>query len=131
MGGAVERLTPGYFALVMADGHHLRGDAPEGFEVISAILFVVCATAFVVLVLLTGWRLHAYRASVVDDFADPRRAFGFFTFVAGTNVLGVRLAAQGWTSGAAALLVRVRRPPGWCSGTSCPGPPCSAGRSGR
>jgi tellurite resistance protein TehA-like permease len=105
VGGAVEQLTPGYFALVMATGIISVGMHLKGFEVLSGILFAVCATAFVVLVLLTGWRLHAYRASVVDDFADPRRAFGFFTFVAGTNVLGVRLAAQGWSSGAAALLV--------------------------
>jgi tellurite resistance protein TehA-like permease len=39
---------------------------------------------------------------MAEDFLDPRRAFGFFTFVAGTNVLGVRLgmddhhAIMGW-----------------------------------
>ena len=103
--GAVEGLTPGYFALVMASGILSVGMHLRGFDVVSGALLVVCAAAFVVLLLLTGWRFVAFRAAVLEDFNDPSRAFGFFTFVAGTNVLGVRLAAQGWNSGAAALLV--------------------------
>jgi hypothetical protein len=54
--------------------------------------------AFVALIVLTAARLVAYRDAVVSDFLDPSRAFGFFTFVAGTNVLGVRLGLShpGW-----------------------------------
>jgi hypothetical protein len=33
---------------------------------------------------------------VVEDFTDPARGFGFFTFIAGTNVLAVRLAMDGY-----------------------------------
>jgi tellurite resistance protein TehA-like permease len=41
---------------------------------------------------------------VADDFTDPARGFGFFTFIAGGNVLGVRLAMDGHHAAAAALL---------------------------
>src|SRR3546814_14125613 len=33
---------------------------------------------------------------MLADFRDPKRAFGFFTFVAGTNVLGARAGMEGW-----------------------------------
>jgi tellurite resistance protein TehA-like permease len=41
----------------------------------------------------------------VDDLMDPRRAFGFYTFIAGTNVLGARLAMDGRHNLTAGLLV--------------------------
>jgi tellurite resistance protein TehA-like permease len=102
---AVESLTPGYFALVMASGIVSVGLHLEGHELLSTVLLGVCATAFVVLLCLTLWRFLSFRSSVNDDFLDPRRAFGFFTFVAGTNVLGVRLGLEGWYSATAVLLV--------------------------
>lgn len=92
---AVRGLTPGYFALVMASGIVSVGMFLEGFHTLSTLLFIVAAVAYVVLVVLTLWRLIAYRAALLDDFTDARRAFGFFTIIAGTNVLGVRLAMDG------------------------------------
>ena len=103
-GHAVEGLTPGYFALVMATGILSVGMHLEGFDGLSTALLAVCCTAFVVLLALTGWRLVSYRSAVVDDFTDPRRGFGFFTFVAGTNVLGVRLGLAGFHEATAVLL---------------------------
>ena len=105
MGRAVEGLTPGYFALVMASGIISVGMRLDGHDAISAALLLVCASAFVVLLSLTAWRFVAYRAATNDDFTDPRRGFGFFTFVAGTNVLGVRLGMEGHYAATAALLV--------------------------
>lgn len=105
VGRAVEGLTPGYFALVMATGIISVGLHLEGVDLASEALLAVCATAFVVLLVLTAWRTVAYRGAVVDDFTDPRRGFGFFTFVAGTNVLGVRLGAEGFHAATAVLLV--------------------------
>ncbi|HEY3559433.1 MAG TPA: tellurite resistance/C4-dicarboxylate transporter family protein [Kribbella sp.] len=102
---AVEGLTPGYFALVMASGIISVGLQLEGFHLLSRLLLVVCGAAFVVLLILTVWRLVAYGASMREDFTDPRRAFGFFTFVAGTNVLGVRLGVAGFYTATAVLLV--------------------------
>jgi tellurite resistance protein TehA-like permease len=104
-GAAVEGLTPGYFALVMATGIISVGMHLAGVHLVSRILLGVCAVAFVVLLSLTASRLAWYRSAVVEDFLDPRRAFGFFTFVAGTNVLGVRLGIAGLHSATAVLLV--------------------------
>lgn len=105
VGQAVEGLTPGYFALVMATGILSVGAELEGFDLLSEVLLGVCALSFVVLGALTAWRFVAYLSAVEDDFTDPRRAFGFFTFVAGTNVLGVRLGLEGWYTATAVLLV--------------------------
>lgn len=102
---AVHGLTPGYFALVMGSGIISVGMLLDGYVALSVLLLVVCVASFVVLVVLTAWRLVAYREAVVDDFTDPRRGFGFFTFIAGTNVLGVRVAMDGHYTLTAVLLV--------------------------
>lgn len=102
---ALEGLTPGYFALVMATGIISVGLRLEGFFAISGMLLVVSVVAFVVLVTLTVWRFAAHRQATNDDFNDPRRGFGFFTFVAATNVLGVRIGAEGYHWVTASLLV--------------------------
>jgi tellurite resistance protein TehA-like permease len=105
LGQAIESLTPGYFALVMATGIISVGTHLEGQSVVSDVLLLLCAAAFVVLLGLTIARFVVYRPAVASDFLDPRRAFGFFTFVAGTNVLGVRLGVAGHSSVTAGLLV--------------------------
>jgi tellurite resistance protein TehA-like permease len=102
---AVETLTPGYFALVMASGIISIGLRLRGYGRLSVVLLVVCAAAFVVLLVLNAWRLLAYRRALVDDFMAPGRAFGFFTFVAGTNVLGMRLGGEGHYALTGGLLV--------------------------
>lgn len=102
---AIAGLTPGYFALVMATGIISVGMHLEGFDLLSRILLALCVAAFVVLLALNAVRFAAYHDHVVDDFTDPRRAFGFFTFVAGTNVLGVRLGLAGADEATAVLLV--------------------------
>ncbi len=91
----VEDLSPGYFALVMASGILSIGMHLQRQVLLSVLLLAACAAGFVVLVVLNVWRLLRYRGAMVEDILDPRRAFGFFTFVAGTNVLGVRLAMEG------------------------------------
>jgi tellurite resistance protein TehA-like permease len=71
---------------------------------LSGVLLAVCALSYVVLVVLNAWRLLAFRAQVLGDLNDPGRGFGFFTFIAGTDVLAVRLAMDGWYWATAALL---------------------------
>lgn len=88
-------LAPGYFALVMATGILSTGLALQGHDLLSQLFLWVCAGALVVLCVLNSWRFLAFRAQVVADFTDPRRGFGFLTFVAGVNVLGVRLGMDG------------------------------------
>lgn len=102
---AVRTLAPGYFALVMGSGIISVGLRLEGFDLLSTLLAWVCAGAYLILVLLTLWRLVSYPADVREEFDDARRAFGYFTFVAGTNVLGVRLAMDGHVGWTAGLLV--------------------------
>lgn len=102
---AVRGLTPGYFAVVMASGIISVGMLLNGHRLLSVVLLIACLVSYVVLIFLSGWRLIAYRHEVVSDFTDSGRAFGFFTFIAGTNVLGVRLAMDGHYSSTAALLM--------------------------
>lgn len=97
-------LTPGYFALVMASGIVSMGLYLQGYVVASTVLVAIMAVAYVVLIVLNLWRLAAYRSAMVADFSDIRRSFGFFTFVAGTGVLGSRLALSGWWGTATVLL---------------------------
>jgi tellurite resistance protein TehA-like permease len=101
----VEGLTPGYFALVMASGIISLGLHLGDFGWLSSALFVVCVASYVTLLVLNGWRLVAFREAMAEDFREARRAFGFFTFVAGTNVLGVRAGAEGWYEVTGLLLV--------------------------
>ena len=101
----VQGLTPGYFALVMASGIISLGLHLDGYDLLSWMLFAVCACAYVILLTLNAWRFLQFRDAMVGDFREPRRAFGFFTFVAGTNVLGVRAGAEGWYAVTGALLV--------------------------
>jgi len=103
---AARGLAPGYFALVMATGIISIGLRLKGVLWPSTVLLYLCAAAFVVLAGLTAVRLVAYRAELRDDLTDPRRGFGFFTLVAGANVLGARLAMEehtGWTTALAVL----------------------------
>ena len=93
--GAVEGLAPGYFALVMATGILSVGTLLVGATALSRTLLALGVVAFAVLLLLTGRRVLAHRTAVVADLHDPGRAFGFFTFVAATDVLGIRLGMAG------------------------------------
>ena len=98
-------LTPGYFALVMGSGIvsialHLRN-----YPVASQVLLTIAVVAYAVLIVLNVWRLIAHRSAVGHDFSDIAQSFGFFTFVAGTGVLGSRLAMTGWWTAATILLV--------------------------
>jgi tellurite resistance protein TehA-like permease len=64
----------------------------------------VTAGAYVLLVVLTVVRAAQFPAALRADFDDPRRGFRFFTFVAGTGVLGARLALSGYRHTALVLL---------------------------
>ncbi len=101
---AVSTLNPGYFALVMGTGivsvamfHHRLTD-------LSTVLLWLTVVSYVVLVVLTVSRAALFPALLRSDFDDPRRGFGFFTFVAGTDVLGTRLALAGHRHVALGLL---------------------------
>jgi len=102
---AASTANPGYFALVMGTGIVSVGMENHGRPTLSAILLWIAIAAYAVLVGVNVWRIVAFRGQLASDFSDPRRAFGFFTFVAGTDVLGTRLATAGWRGIAVALLI--------------------------
>ncbi len=88
-------MATGIVSIAMAN-HHLSA--------VSVALLWLAGIAYAVLVLAYGWRMIAFGPAVRSDFADPARAFGFFTFVAATDVFGTRLAIDGHHRAALVLL---------------------------
>ncbi|MHA6693143.1 tellurite resistance/C4-dicarboxylate transporter family protein [Homoserinimonas sp. A520] len=88
---AVRTLPPGSFSFVMATGIVSTAFLAVGWEPASVVLLVIALGGLAVLTVATGWRLVAHRQAMVADAVDPAKAFGYFTIVAGINVVGVRL----------------------------------------
>lgn len=101
----VKNLQPGYFALVMATGIISIGVRSESAYLLSDCLLAIAAIAYTILLFLTMWRLIAFSSDVLNDLRNPAKTFGFFTFVAGTDVLGVRLLVAGHEVIAIGLLI--------------------------
>lgn len=97
-------MPPGYFALVMGTGILSIGAGQRAWHTAADLLLLVTALEYVVLVLLSLWRVGAYRDLVVVDLRNPRVSFQFFAFVAGTNVLAAAVAARGHLTPATILL---------------------------
>lgn len=104
VGDAVRTLNPGYFALVMATGILSMAMYHQRAYALSVALLWLTVAEFVVLSTATAIRIVAFRKEFAKDMADPGRAFGFFTVVAATDVLGVRLAVDNHYTPAFALL---------------------------
>lgn len=102
---AVRDTDPGYFALVMATCIVSRAMQLDGAARLSGILLGAGITAYILLMAVYTWRVAAYPAQIRADAADPRRAFGFFSLAAGSNVLAARLAGDAHPAAAAVLLV--------------------------
>jgi tellurite resistance protein TehA-like permease len=85
---SVRHLFPGYFALVMATG--IVSIAAHLLEIdwIAWPLFYINQVAYGMLWLLTLGRLFGFPSRLAADLTDHGRGPGFFTLVAGTNVLG-------------------------------------------
>jgi tellurite resistance protein TehA-like permease len=101
----VRTVNPGYFALVMATGIVSVAMDNHGLPALSAVLLVLAMLCYAVLVVLTVWRLLAHPGRMLADLRDARIAFGFFTFVAGTDVLGTALVNRQAYGAALGLLV--------------------------
>jgi tellurite resistance protein TehA-like permease len=91
----VRGLSPAYFALVMATGIVSIASARAGFHTIAAVLLWLNAGQYVLLWILTTWRLLRYRHAVIDDLMDHRSGPGFFSAVAATAVMGNQLILTG------------------------------------
>src|SRR5215469_2953321 len=88
-------LSPAYFALVMATGIVSIASDRAGLSTIAAVLLWLNAGQYLLLWILTVWRLLRYRRALLDDLTDHRRAPGFFSAVAATSVLGNQLILTG------------------------------------
>ncbi|WP_030902452.1 tellurite resistance/C4-dicarboxylate transporter family protein [Streptomyces sp. NRRL F-5126] len=91
----VADLHPGYGALLMATGIVSTGFHLFGWHVLSDIFLVLAFIAFALLLAGYVWRSVALPGRVLADALDPGRGFGYFTLVAGPNVVGMRLALDG------------------------------------
>ena len=81
-------LSPAYFAMVMATGIVSLAAFMAGMTGLAAVLFWGNVATYVVLVVLTGLRLVWFGRAVLSELGDHQRGPGFFTWVAGTCVLG-------------------------------------------
>lgn len=102
--GVIGAVPPDCFAAVMATGIVSVG-SHRALPVLSAVLFWVAAACYAILVVASVARAALFGERMRREFADPARTFGHFTFVAGTNVLGSRIALAGHLAPAAALLL--------------------------
>ncbi|MGD7002601.1 tellurite resistance/C4-dicarboxylate transporter family protein [Corynebacterium halotolerans] len=101
----VMTLPPGAFAFVMATGIVAVGLENLGLSAASLVLLILTALGYVVLVLMAATRILRWRHLVAGDLRNSGRSFGFFTFVAGTDVLGVALVEHGAHQPALVLLL--------------------------
>jgi tellurite resistance protein TehA-like permease len=88
-------LSPAYFALVMATGIVSIASERVELHTIAAVLLWLNAGQYLVLWILTAWRLLRYRRALLDDLRDHQAAPGFFSAVAATGVLGNQLIVTG------------------------------------
>jgi len=101
----LQDLHPGSFAFVMATGIVSTGEMMFGRQLTSDALLVVAAAGYVVLCAAYALRGALYPSRYWADTGRPGRAFGFFTFVAGSDVLALRLALAGQSAAAEVLAV--------------------------
>ena len=88
-------LSPAYFALVMATGIvSIAADRAE-LHTIAAVLLWLNAGQYLLLWILTLWRLLRYRRALLDDLTDHQSGPGFFSTVAATSVIGNELILTG------------------------------------
>jgi tellurite resistance protein TehA-like permease len=88
-------LSPAYFALVMATGIVSIAADRGGFPTIAAALLWLNTAQYLVLWILTAWRLLRYHRALLDDLRNHQAAPGFFSVVAATGVLGNQLIVTG------------------------------------
>jgi tellurite resistance protein TehA-like permease len=106
----IATLDPGYFAVVMATGIVAIGARALGHPVLSGVLVWCTGIAFVVLLAAYLARAIRFPHRFAESLRRPASAVGYFTLVAGTNVLAICLSTRGmWLPalvlGAAAFLL--------------------------
>ena len=88
--GGIKKLSPAYFALVMATGIISIGAFLMDMQWIAMVLFFLNNIFFIILWILTILRLIWYFTFFKSDLTNHIAGTGFFTSVAGTCVLGIQ-----------------------------------------
>jgi tellurite resistance protein TehA-like permease len=95
---------PGYFALVMATGIISIATFLLGMQGIARALLALNLATYLILWVVTIGRLVWFFPRMVADLGNHMRGPGFFTLVAGTNVLGSQLVVVAGEYGVARFL---------------------------
>ena len=101
----VRGLSPAYFALVMATGIVSIAVERAGLRAIATVLLWLNVAQYLLLWILTSWRLLRYRRALLDDLTDHQSGPGFFSAVAATSVMGNQLVLIGAYDFAVALWI--------------------------
>lgn len=97
-------LNPACFGLVMATGIVSLAADMLGMHGLGRVLFWLNGPAYAILVVLTALRALWHRSAFVADLVSHQRGPGFFTFAAGSCVLGSQFLLIGESEHAALAL---------------------------
>ena len=86
----MKRQTPSLFALVMATGVISIVAWNFRLSVLATALFLLNLAAGAALAVVTGFRALRYPRSMLHDMSDHRIAFGYFTTVAASCIVGTQ-----------------------------------------
>jgi tellurite resistance protein TehA-like permease len=100
---SVRNLPPAAFSFVMATGIISSAGLSLGPQWLSRFLLVLACAGLALLSLALVVRVVRFPSAVLEDVRRPERVFGFFTIVAGLDVVGIRLASAGHPSATAWL----------------------------
>ncbi|GAA1882601.1 hypothetical protein GCM10009715_31240 [Paeniglutamicibacter psychrophenolicus] len=101
----VKDFPPAAFSFVMATGILSTALALVGRETSASVLLWIAVAAGALLSAALAWRAIAHPGPLFKDLDDPAKTFGFFTIVAGANVLGLGFDMVGTPSAAVALAI--------------------------
>lgn len=94
-GDSIRNLATGYFASVMATGIVSIALFLKGVRELSAIWFAIAIALYVLMIGAYLLRLVWFPREVWRDLTSANKVFGYFTFIAGTDVLGTRFTLSG------------------------------------
>lgn len=102
---ANETMYSGYFAMVMATGIVSTALYFQNMREVSQWLFWINLATYPILVVATAFRAIHFGAKLWADMTNAPTMFTFFTFVAGSDVVGIQFLLRGYRTPAMALWI--------------------------
>ena len=87
----IKSLHPSYFSMVMATGIVSIAAWFLEFKTISLLLHYLNMVLYIALLALLSMRIILYGKAIINDLMDYQRGPGYFTFIAGTAIVGNQL----------------------------------------